>query len=108
MSLTSAVKKQYRSIAHHLDPVVIVSENGLSDGLLGEVDRALVDHELIKVRISVSDRESKVLLIEEIRQKTGSELVQTIGKMAVLYRKSKEQNAKLSNLVRYAHYLNRK
>lgn len=107
MSLTSAVKKQYRSIAHHLDPVVIVSENGLSDGLLAEVDRALNDHELIKVRISVADRESKVLLIEEIRKVTDAELVQTIGKMAVFYRKAKEQNAKLSNLVRYEHYLTR-
>lgn len=107
MSLTSAVKKQYRSIAHHLDPVLIVSENGLSDSLLAEADRALTDHELIKVRISVADRESKNLLIEEIRQHTGAELVQTIGKMAVLFRKSKQQNSKLSNLVRYEHYLKR-
>ncbi len=107
MSLTSATKKQYRSIAHHLDPVVIVSENGLSEGLIAEVDRALADHELIKVRISVSDRESKKLLIEEIRQQTNAELVQTIGKMAVLFRKSAQQNNKLSNLVRYEHYLNR-
>lgn len=107
MSLTSAVKKQYRSIAHHLNPVVIVSENGLSEGLIAEVDRALTDHELIKVRISVADRESKGLLIEELCQQTKAELVQTIGKMAVLFRKSREQNAKLSNLVRYEHYLNR-
>ncbi|OPX54885.1 RNA-binding protein [Oceanospirillum multiglobuliferum] len=107
MSLTSAVKKQYRSIAHHLNPVVIVSENGLSEGLIAEVDRALTDHELIKVRISVADRESKGLLIEELCQQTKAELVQTIGKMAVLFRKSREQNVKLSNLVRYEHYLNR-
>lgn len=107
MPLTSATKKQYRAIAHHLNPVVIVSENGLSEGLITEVDRALTDHELIKVRISVADRESKGLLIEEICQQTQAELVQTIGKMAVLFRKSAEQNHKLSNLVRYEHYLNR-
>lgn len=107
MPLTSAIKKQYRAIAHHLDPVVIVSENGLSEGLIAEIDRALNDHELIKVRISVADRESKKLLIEEIRRLTNAELVQTIGKMAVLFRVADEQNARLSNLVRYEHYLNR-
>jgi len=102
MPLTSATKKQYRAIAHHLNPVVIVSENGLSEGLIAEVDRAL-----IKVRISVSDRESKGLLIEEICKQTGAELVQTIGKMAILFRQAAEQNQNLSNLVRYEYYLNR-
>ena len=48
MSLSQAQKKAFRSIGHHLNPVVTVSENGVSENLLAELSRALNDvfHEL--------------------------------------------------------------
>ena len=101
MTLSQDQKKRFRSIAHHLKPVVMIAEKGISEGVLGELERALEDHELIKLRVNVLEREDKQLIITEVCAQTGAELVQTIGKVAVLYRPAKKQNPKLSNLVRF-------
>lgn len=101
MALSSEQKKAYKRIGHHLKPVVLVSEQGASEGVLAEVDRALNDHELIKIRLSVADREAKQALIEQICKQSGAELVQVIGKMAILLRRNKKASPNLSNLVRF-------
>ncbi|AUM12148.1 ribosome assembly RNA-binding protein YhbY [Ketobacter alkanivorans] len=101
MALTQDQKKRFRKLAHHLKPVVMVAENGLSEGVMAELERALEDHELIKIRINVLDRDEKVAIIEEICKQTRAEKAQVIGKMAVIYRPAKTQNPKLSNLLRF-------
>ena len=101
MALTQDQKKRFRRLAHHLKPVVMVAENGLSEGVMAELERALEDHELIKIRINVLDRDEKVAIIEEICKQTRAEKAQVIGKMAVIYRPAKTQNPKLSNLLRF-------
>ncbi|GLQ29689.1 YhbY family RNA-binding protein [Litoribrevibacter albus] len=98
--LTNAKKKEYRSIGHNLNPVIIVSENGVSQGVIDETDRALNDHELIKVKFNVNDRDARAELINEICEATGAELIQTIGKIALILRFAKERNERLSNLLR--------
>ena len=104
MALSSEQKKAFKRIGHHLKPVVIVSEQGTTEGVLAELDRALSDHELIKIRVTVGDRDTKQLLVSEICQATGAELVQVIGKMVILLRRSKTPNPNLSNLVRYKDF----
>ena len=89
MALSSAQKKDLKRIGHHLKPIVIISEQGISEGVLAELDRALNDHELIKIRVTVSDRDAKQALINEACQQSGAELVQVIGKMAILLRRAK-------------------
>lgn len=101
MALSSAQKKDLKRIGHHLKPIVIISEQGVSEGVLAELDRALNDHELIKIRVTVSDRDAKQALIAEACGQTGAELVQVIGKMAILLRRAKKPNANLSNLKRF-------
>ncbi|OWL86538.1 ribosome assembly RNA-binding protein YhbY [Halopseudomonas aestusnigri] len=101
MALSSAQKKDLKRIGHHLKPIVIISEQGVSEGVLAELDRALNDHELIKIRVTVSDREAKQALIAEACSQAGAELVQVIGKMAILLRRAKKPNANLSNLKRF-------
>ena len=101
MALSSEQKKAYKRIGHHLKPVVIVSEQGTTEGVLAELDRALNDHELIKIRITVADRESRQMLIDEICQAPRAERVQVIGKMVILLRRNKTPNPNLSNLVRF-------
>ncbi len=101
MALSSEQKKAYKRIGHHLKPVVMISDQGASEGVMAELDRALSDHELIKIRLSVSDRETKQALIDEICKNSGAELVQVIGKMAILLRRAKKPNPQLSNLVRF-------
>lgn len=104
MTLNTAQKKRYRSIGHHLEPVVIVSENGISEGLIKELNRALDDHELIKVKFALMDRDERREAMAALAEEVGAEVIQTIGKVALYLRRAKEQNKKLSNLVRYSEF----
>ena len=99
--MTSPTKKTLRSIAHHLQPVVTVADNGLSDGVQAELDRALTDHELIKVRLSSGDREDRNHTCQAICDLTQAEIVQKIGKVVVLYRHNPQAEARLSNVRRF-------
>lgn len=101
MPLTQEQKKQFKSIGHHLKPVLIVADNGLTEGVLAELERALNDHELIKVQLRIIEREDRLATIEALRQSGRAELVQVIGKMALLYRKNPKPNRNLSNVIRH-------
>ncbi|EGG99421.1 RNA binding protein [gamma proteobacterium IMCC2047] len=101
MALPKEKIKAFRGIGHHLNPIVTISENGITEGVQLELERALNDHELIKVKVSCGDREQKQELIKEMVSSCGCELVQTIGKVALIYRQAKEQNQKLSNIIRF-------
>lgn len=98
--LNQAKIKSLRAIGHRLKPVVTISENGVSDGVINELERALEDHELIKVKFAFEDRDDKAQAIAEVLEKTQAQSVQTIGKIALLYRLAKQTNKKLSNLHR--------
>ncbi|WP_346796422.1 YhbY family RNA-binding protein [Halomonas sp. Bachu 37] len=104
MSLSQAQKKAYRSIGHHLNPVVIVSENGVSENLLAELNRALNDHELIKVKLALPERDDRAAMLDELLADSRAELIQKIGKMALLYRKNPQANPKLSNIARFENH----
>lgn len=95
--------KKLRAIGHQLNPVVMLGSNGLSEGVLEETERALNDHELIKVKVAGEDRELRQQLIEQLASETQAQVVQKIGKVVLLYRKAVEQNQHLSNIVRFAH-----
>jgi len=100
MPLSAERKKQFRALGHNLNPVVTVADKGLSEGVLGELNRALDDHELIKVKIAATEREDRKALLEELAALPGVELVQQVGKVALLYRNNPKPNPKLSNLLR--------
>lgn len=100
MPLSAERKKQFRALGHKLNPVVAIGDKGLSEGVLGELNRALDDHELIKVKIAASEREDRKALLEELAALPGVELVQQVGKVALLYRNNPKPNPKLSNLLR--------
>ena len=99
-TLDSQQKKPLRSIGHKLNPVVTVSDNGLSEGVMAELERALEDHELIKVKLNVGDPAARKAVAADICEQTGAALAQSIGKVALLYRAAKKPNPKLSNLLR--------
>ena len=100
MALTPEQKKQYRTIGHSLNPLVTVAGKGLTENVQLEVDRALEDHELIKVKFAVGDRDIKRQLIRELCEIVEATLVQEIGNIALIYRPAVEPNPKLSNLLR--------
>ena len=98
MPLSPQQRREYRALAHHLSPVVQIGDKGISAGLAKELDRALDDHELIKVKVSSGDRGERRNMLKAACEATGSELVQSIGKVAVLLRRARDPNPKLSNL----------
>ena len=100
MTISSADKKYLRQLGHQLNPIVTVARKGLNDNVLLEIDRALSDHELIKVKVVSGDREAKRGLISDICQNCSALLIQSIGHIALLYRKAEKPNPKLSNLLR--------
>ncbi|WP_028241616.1 YhbY family RNA-binding protein [Stutzerimonas azotifigens] len=101
MPLTNEQKKEYKSIGHHLKPVLTVAEQGLSEGVQAELERALNDHELIKVQFRIAERDDRRALMDELCRIGRCELVQVIGKMALVYRKNPKPNRQLSNIHRH-------
>lgn len=93
-------QKQLRAIGHKLKPVVTIAGNGLSDTVLQEVERALQDHELIKVKLAVGDRDTRTAVATELCNQTGAQLVQSIGNIALIMRRAKKPDPRLSNLMR--------
>ena len=75
-----------RARAHHLNPVVMVGQRGLTEAVIRETETALRAHELIKVRVLGDERDERLLIGEELCAATGAQLVQHIGKLLVLYR----------------------
>ncbi|GHC34711.1 ribosome assembly RNA-binding protein YhbY [Aidingimonas halophila] len=108
MSLSQQQKKALRRIGHHLNPIVTVSEHGISEGLQAELERALDDHELIKVKIALSDREDRTAMVEQLVADSGAEAVQVIGKTALLYRTNPRADPKLSNIQRFENHHGRR
>jgi RNA-binding protein len=91
MTIMALVPKQRQALkgkAHKLKPIVIVGNNGLTETVNMEIDRALTDHELIKMRINSEDRDARRALFAEICELHQADLVQTVGKIGVIYRVS--------------------
>ena len=92
--------KELRALAHNLKPVVMLGGKGLSESVLAEIDRALEDHELIKVKVAAGDRDSRKAVVEEICNSSRAALIQEIGRVLVLFREAKKPRVKTSNLLR--------
>ncbi|MFP3940157.1 MAG: ribosome assembly RNA-binding protein YhbY [Thermoanaerobaculia bacterium] len=84
--LTGVQRKHLRGLAHGLQPAVRVGQQGLTDAVAGEVDRALERHELIKVKIA-GDRDERRELGDALARRMEAHLAGTIGSMAILYRR---------------------
>lgn len=97
MPLTSQNKKHFRSIGHNLKPIVTIAGKGLSEGVMAELERALEDHELLKVKLAVEDREERKELSQSLCAQSGAELVQSIGKIVLIYREAKQPDPNKSN-----------
>lgn len=95
MDLTGKQKRHLRGLGHELHPLVTVAAKGLSDTLLTELDQTLEHHELIKVRVNAEDRQARQALIEEMTNRSGATLVQSIGHVALLYRQAKQPSLQI-------------
>jgi len=93
MHLTEHQKKFLRGLGHHLKPLVMVGESGLSDAVLAEFESTLAHHELVKVRVRVGDREARDAIIDAMCRQCGARLVQRIGNVALIFRPNLKKKA---------------
>jgi len=94
--LSPVQRRDLKARAHGLNPVVMIGDDGLSTGVLAEIERAIKIHELIKIRVFGADRDQRDLLLAEICSQTGSRPVQHIGRILVIYREKPEPVARAS------------
>lgn len=84
--LSSKQRRHLRSLAHSLDPIVQIGKGGIDDGLVAAIDRALLDHELVKVKVGENAGMEREQAAETIASRTKSDVAQVIGNIVLLYR----------------------
>lgn len=100
MTISNTDKKKFRTIGHHLHPIVIIAQKGLTENIKEEIERALTDHELIKIKLITSTRQAKKTLTDDICSEFNAECIQSVGHVILIYRAAKKPDPKLSNLIR--------
>lgn len=84
--LTPAQRRALKAKAHHLEPVVLIGDAGLTPAVLHEIDTSLKSHELIKIRVAGDDRDARQGMIAAISGALEASPVQHIGKILVIFR----------------------
>lgn len=84
-------KKQLKALAHHLKPIVLIGKEGVFDNVIHSTQEALESHQLIKVRVSSSCPKSVNEVAVDLSVATKATIIQTIGRMIVLYTPSKDR-----------------
>ncbi|MCG8423456.1 MAG: ribosome assembly RNA-binding protein YhbY [Proteobacteria bacterium] len=91
MSLTGKQRRFLRAKGHHLPAVLQIGKEGLSPSLIEALDRALLDHELVKIRVGQNALVDRKSAASELARATSSEVAQVLGKTLLLYRAHPEQ-----------------
>ncbi|MFL5384565.1 MAG: ribosome assembly RNA-binding protein YhbY [Longimicrobiaceae bacterium] len=92
MAITPRQRAHLKSLAHHLKPVVYVGKEGVTESTVRSMEEALNTRELIKVRVQeAAPQDVREAGAELERRVEGAELVQTIGRVAVIYRRHPEK-----------------
>jgi len=87
MTLSEKQKKHLRRLAHPRSPLVMLGNAGLTEAVVEELERALADHELVKVSARVGDRSARDAALAELARRTSAFMVQRIGNVGVFYRR---------------------
>ena len=96
IQLTPAQRKDYRAEAHHLNPVVMIGSDGLTDAVKKEADAALNAHGLIKIRVLSDDRPGRESIFRTLADELNAAPIQHIGKLLVLWRPAVAKEKKVS------------
>jgi RNA-binding protein len=91
IQLTPAQRKDHRAQAHHIDPVVAIGSDGLTDAVRRELDLALNAHGLIKVRVFSDDRDARNTLFASLAYDLNAAPIQHIGKLLIFWRPMPEK-----------------
>jgi RNA-binding protein len=85
--LTGKQRRYLRALGHHLEPLVQLGKSGITDGVIGAIDAALGQHELVKVRIGTECPVGAKEAAREIAPKVRAALAQTLGRTFLVYRR---------------------
>lgn len=95
IELTSDQRRHLKSLAHHLNPVVMIGNNGLTDAVMREIALNLDAHELIKIRVLGDDRDLRNQFMQQICTDLLAAPVQHIGKLLLIYRPGNDDKRKI-------------
>jgi len=95
MPLSKTQLSFLKKLAHDIEPVVRVGQNGLSKNVMNEISTSLEHHELMKIKIRVGDRSLRDQITEDVIQNYDADLVQKIGNIVTIYKQSKKKKIKL-------------
>ena len=98
MPLTGKQKNYLRGIAHNKKPIVTIGGKGLTEPVMNEIELALDQHELVKIKLPTNSKSEKVALLALITTQSNSEPVQLIGRVAVIFRASEEHKITLPSV----------
>jgi putative YhbY family RNA-binding protein len=91
IALTPKERQALKARAHGLKPVVLLGSAGLSPSVVQEIDRALIAHELIKVKVPGDDRAEREEIFASVAESLSAARVQAIGKLLVLFRPAPDE-----------------
>src|SRR5262245_62173245 len=89
--LNEAQRKHLRRLGHDLKPIVLIGQSGLSPNVVAEMERALEDHELVKVKARVGDRDARAEIFTTLETQTRADLVQRIGNVGLFFRRNERE-----------------
>ncbi len=89
-ALSNKQKQTLKAQAHGLKPIIMIGDKGITEGLIAETNSSLEHHELLKVKVAHHDKALRQQLIEALCQKTESTLINTMGKIAIIYRQRQQ------------------
>ena len=95
-SLNTKQNQHLRRLAHHLKPVIIIGNAGLTDAVMEEIKNAISFHELVKIKLNGPDKATRNEMVDNIITNTDSHHVQSIGHVAIFYKASDEKKVSLS------------
>ena len=84
-------RRHLRGLGHHLKPIVLIGDKGVHAAVLAQIDRALLDHELVKVKIRGASSEAREQAATAIHEGTGAQVVQILGRTVLLYKAHPEE-----------------
>ena len=95
MNLSNKQKQYLKGLAHSIKPIIQLGGNGLTEGVLAEIENALGHHELIKIKVPTDDREEKKLIMDAIIRETGAVKLQVIGHTLIMFKQSEEKKIEI-------------
>lgn len=88
---SGALRKKLRAAGHHLSPIVQIGKEGVTSAVVRQLGRALLDHELVKVKVGTECPDDRFEAAERLSLEASAQVAQILGRMLLLYRKHPEK-----------------